>query len=75
MQIRISLTYTVDDADDLTTDQVQSAADALADIMHVQAEDGLYPLGWEDGYSMDDDEPNDRLSSLSWVSTSVEVEE
>ena len=42
----------------------RDALECLADVMRVQAEDGLYSLGYEDAESEDEDEPNEYVADI-----------
>jgi len=42
----------------------RDALECLADVMRVQAEDGLWSLGYEDAESEDDDAPNEHVADI-----------
>lgn len=59
--MRAQITVTVDLSADEMTPEILRALGALADVMAVQAEDGLYALGSPESAG---DEPNEFLADL-----------
>ena len=69
--VDVVIRLTLDDVESVTP-AVREALDNLADVMLVQAEDGLYSLGWKDaenvppaGDADDDGTPNEYVADIS----------
>jgi len=68
-QVTITITLTVEGDDVATNPEVLAALDSLADVMLVQAEDGLWSLGSPE--SETDDGPSEYLRAIESASTAV----
>lgn len=74
MKIRITHTFDVTDVTDETL--IREAAEALASVMGVQSEDGLYSQGWKEAgeWPREDEDENIYVGALREVDCKVEVD-
>jgi hypothetical protein len=64
------------EVDDIITPAIAEALEALASVMEVQAEDGLYTAGYKEGEeALVDGEvvPNERVAGITSITTKVQV--